>query len=392
MRFSPLVDRIAGEAADAWATHTRAAEMARYDDEVILLSVGDPDADTPVSIVDAAIDSLRRGRTHYVEVAGDMPLREAVARYHNRYAHQAVTAENVVIVPGAQCALFAAAQCIIAAGDEIIVPEPMYVTYPGVIHSTGASIVPVPLLPHNQFNLQIEDVKAAITPRTRAILLNTPHNPTGSIIDEATLTQIAALCREHDLWVISDEVYQSMAFDQPAVSMASIPGIYPHSITVSSLSKAFAMTGWRLGWIICPNPLVKHLTNLLGAMLFGTPPFIQDAAAIALDEHLHEMANIAAPYHRRRDLVCDRLERIPNLSIYRPAGGMYVMIDVRQSGLTAHEFVSRLFESEKLSLLPADAFGPSATGHLRMTLTAPEEQLTEACTRLARFARTLEGG
>ena len=385
MRFSPLVNRIAGEAADAWDTHYRAVELARDDDEVILLSVGDPDADTPAPIVQAAIDSLRRGRTHYVHAAGEMALREAVARYHNTYAHEPVSAKNVVIVPGAQCGLFAAALCLLSHGDEIIVPEPMYVTYPGVIGATGASIVTVPLSPQHGFRLQVEDVEAAITSRTRALLLNSPHNPTGSIIDEETLTGIAALCQAHDLWVICDEVYRTITFDEPPVSMASIPGISPHSITISSLSKSFAMTGWRLGWIITPEPLAQHLETLLGSMLFGTPPFIQDAAVRALDECAAEMLAIAAPYRRRRDLVCNRLQRVPNLSIHRPAGGMYIMIDVRQTGLTSSQFAAALLDAEKVSVLPADAFGKSTKGHIRLTLTVPDERLAEACTRIARF-------
>ena len=268
----------------------------------------------------------------------------------------------------------------------------MYVTYPGVIGATGASIVTVPLSPENEFALQVEDVEAAITPRTRALLLNSPHNPTGSLINEETLTRIAALCRKHDLWVICDDVYHTVTFDEPHVSMASIPAISPHCITISSLSKSLAMAGWRIGWIVAPHPLPKHLEDLLGSMLFGTPPFIQDAAIVALEECADDMVALAAPYRTRRDLVCDMLQNAPNLSVYRPAGGMYVMIDVRQSGLTSSEFADRLLTAEKLSLLPADAFGPSAKGHLRMTLTAPEDLLAEACTRTVRFARSLLAG
>lgn len=385
MKFSPLVNRITGDAVNAWSIHFRATNMARHDKEIILLSVGEPDGDTPERVVNAAIASLYQGRTHYVPAAGEMALRQAVAGYHNRYAHKPVTANNVVIVPGAQCGLFATVLCILSSGDEVIIPEPMYPSYPGMVGATGATIVTVPLPSENHFRLSAKKVEAAITSRTRAFLLTNPHNPTGSIVNQDTLTTIAALCQEHDLWVICDEVYRTVAFDQPHVSMASIPGISKHCITISSLSKSLAMTGWRIGWIVAPEPLVEHLENLLAVMLFGSPPFIQDAAVVALEQCTDEMLALAAPYRTRRNLVCDILQTVPNLFVHKPAGGMYVMVDVRQTGLTSTEFAERLLAAQKVAVLPTDAFGASAEGHIRISLTMPDDKLAEACARIRHF-------
>ncbi|HEX3066909.1 MAG TPA: aminotransferase class I/II-fold pyridoxal phosphate-dependent enzyme, partial [Dongiaceae bacterium] len=247
MKFSHVTERIGGEGAQAWAVHFEAMRRRRKGEENIILSVGEPNFDTPPAIVAAAKNALDRGRTHYTDVVGDPPLRAAIAKYHSKRSGQPVGPENVVVVAGAQCALFSAALCILDPGDEIIVPSPMYVTYEAAIGVTGATMSRVPLRAENRFRLKAEDVASAVNPRTKAVMVNSPHNPTGAVIQRSEWEALAEICRRHDLWLISDEVYGSLTFDSPHLSPASLPGMAERTVTVDSLSKSHAMTGWRLG-------------------------------------------------------------------------------------------------------------------------------------------------
>jgi len=360
--------------------------MRQQGADVILLSVGDPDFDTPPPIVDAAVAALRRGRTHYGDVVGDHALRAAIARRHQELSGQPVDADNVVVVAGAQCALFSAAICVLDAGDEVVVPEPAYVTYEAVVGASGARIVNVPLRAEREFQLDPEDVARAITSSTRAILVNSPHNPTGAVFPRATFERLADICRRHDLWLISDEVYATLAFDAEHVSPASLPGMAERTVTVSSLSKSHAMTGWRLGWAVVPHELAGHLANLALCMLYGSPPFIQDAALAAFAHPPGELAAMKEAYRRRCELVLGRLGNAGGLRCHRPQGGMFAMVDVRGTGLSAQDFAGRLLDTEGVAVLPAEAFGPSAVGHVRLSLGTSDADLERACDRIRRFA------
>jgi len=386
MRYAALVDRIAGHGARAWDIHYAAQQRRDNGEDVIVLSVGDPEFDTPAPIVDAAVASLRRGRHHYTPTIGILELRAAVARHHHGTTGQPVDAANVAILPGAQNALMTVALCVLGDGDEVIVPEPMYVTYEGVIGARGARLVNVSLRPEDDFQIDPGRIEAAVGPDSRAILINTPHNPTGAVISYDVLEGLADICRRHDLWMISDEVYASITYDAHHVSPCALLGMAERSATVSSLSKSHAMTGWRLGWVVGPRDLIQHVETLSGAMLYGSPPFIQDAALLALDEELPQLADMKAAYRTRRDLVCAALEAIDGISAKRPAGGMFVMADVRDSGLSSRRFMEGLYERENVSVLAGDAFGPSGAGHIRISLAPSEPELLEGCRRIARFA------
>ena len=389
MRYSSLVGRIGGEGAAAWDIHTRAVRLRRDGADIILLSVGDPDFDTPPPIVEAAVEAMRAGRTHYGDVVGDHALRAAIASRHQETTGQPAGPENVVVMAGAQCALFSAAICVLDVGDEVIVPEPAYVTYEAVVGASGARTVHVPLRAEREFQLDAEDVARAITPKTRAILVNSPHNPTGAVFPRRTFERLAELCRKHDLWLISDEVYASMVFEAEHVSPAGLPGMGERTATIGSLSKSHAMTGWRLGWAVVPAELARHLGNLALCMLYGSPPFVQDAARAALAHPPQELDEMKAAYRRRRDLVVRRLGNAAGLRCHRPEGGMFAMVDVRGSGLSAQSFSSRLLDTEGVAVLPADAFGPSAAGHVRISLGTSDGELEQACERIQRFAEGL---
>ncbi|APC21147.1 arginine--pyruvate aminotransferase AruH, partial [Pseudomonas protegens] len=382
MRFSRLTQRIAGDGAAAWDIHYRALAKRERGEQVWLLSVGDPDFDTPQPIVQAAIDSLQAGHTHYADVRGKRALREAIARRHQQRSGQVVDAEQVVVLAGAQCALYSVAQCLLDPGDEVIVAEPMYVTYEAVFGACNARVVPLPVRAEDGFRVQPEAVAARITGKTRALVLNSPHNPTGASIPRATWEALAALCIEHDLWLICDEVYSELLYEGEHVSPASLPGMAERTATLNSLSKSHAMTGWRLGWVVAPTALAAHLENLALCMLYGSPEFIQDAAVVALEQPLPQLQEMAQAYRQRRDLVCDCLADCPGARPLKPDGGMFVMVDIRATGLSAQAFSERLLDEQGVSVLAGEAFGPSAAGHIRLGLVLQADDLREACRRI----------
>ncbi|WP_434650685.1 pyridoxal phosphate-dependent aminotransferase [Pseudomonas sp. D1-2] len=386
MRFSALTQRITGDGAAAWAIHDRALAMREEGRDVLLLSVGDPDFDTPPAIVEAAVASLRAGDTHYSDTSGLYSLRASIARRHQQRCGQPVGAGHVTVLPGAQCGVYAVAQCLLDPGDEVIVAEPMYVTYEAVFGACAAKVVPVAVTPENGFRVQPADVARLITPRTRAMLINSPNNPSGASLPLCTWQALAQLCIEHDLWLISDEVYSDLLYEGEHISPAGLPGMAERTVTINSLSKSHAMIGWRIGWAIGPEPLAEHLSNLSLCMLFGLPDFVQCGALVALERDLPEVAQMRAEYRQRRDLVCAALEGCPGLKPVRPDGGMFVMVDVRETGLDAQTFAERLLDGYGVSVLAGEAFGPSAAGHIRIGLVIGRMELAKACQRIAHCA------
>ena len=387
MRFSPLVDRIAGRGSAAWRIHFEAVQRRDRDgQDVILLTVGDPDQKPPVAMVEALVDAVRAGRTGYAGIVGPMPLREAVARRVVQRTGIATTAENVVIVPGAQAGLFCALQLLAGPGDEVILAEPMYATYEAVVGVSGATLVNVPLTPENRFHPDLKALEAAVTPRTRVLWINSPHNPTGAVLDRHEIDTIAGLCRKHDLWLLSDEVYEDLAYARPHISPRSLPGMAERTVVVSSLSKSHAVPGFRTGWIVGPAALTLHLFNLILCMTYGGPPFIHESALPALTQELPEAAALRADYLRRAKLLGSALEKAKSCRVVMPEGGMFLLLDVRATGLSAGEFARGLLEAENVALLPADGFGPSLAGHLRVSLTQADERLAEAGARIVRYA------
>ncbi|SEE65044.1 pyridoxal phosphate-dependent aminotransferase [Pseudomonas migulae] len=389
MRYSALTQRIAGDGAAAWQIHYRALELREQGVDVLLLSVGDPDFDTPRPIVQACIDSLLAGDTHYAEVRGSRGLRDSIASRHRRRSGQTVGVDEVIVMPGAQCGVYSVVQCLLDPGDEVIVAEPMYVTYEGVFGACGARVVPVAVRSENGFRVDPADVAALITPKTRAILLNSPNNPSGASLPLMIWQELASLCVRHNLWLISDEVYSDLLYEGEHISPASLPGMAERTATIDSLSKSHAMSGWRVGWVIGPKTLIDHLEHLSLCMLFGIPDFVQNAAQVALDGNLPEVAMMREEYRQRRDLVCASLNACPGLRAVRPDGGMFVMVDVRQTGLSAQHFAERLLEGYGVSVLAGEAFGPSAAGHIRIGLVVDRQKLADACRRIALCAGDL---
>jgi arginine:pyruvate transaminase len=391
MYYADRTRAIQGDTVDAWKLHYRGVAAQARGEDVILLSIGDPDLATPAPVVDAAVTALRGGDTHYSEIEGRAPLRELIARQHQAHCGEAVGAANVIVLAGAQNALFAASLCLLNPGDEAIVLQPMYVTYEACIQVTGATLVPVALDPERGFHLDREALAAAITPRTRAIYLASPGNPTGVVLDREELAAIAGLAVAHDLWVVSDEVYRDIVFEGEHVGIAGLPGMAGRTVTIGSLSKSHAMTGWRVGWVVAPEALVQHLSNLALCMLYGLPGFVQQAAVCALAEAQPEVARMREVYRARRDRLLSALADSPGLRCVEPQGSMFLLVDVRGTGLSAADFAERLFLATGVVVLDASAFGSCAAGHVRISYTAGDEALEEAARRIHRFAVSLAG-
>jgi len=389
VRFSPLVDRIAGEETGAWRVHWEGVRRRDAGHDVIFLTVGDPDQAAPEAVVGATIEALRRNRTGYSPIIGYPQVRAAVAARFERRTGRPCTADNVVLTPGTQGGLFCALNCLAGLGDEVILPEPIYGPYAGVIGASGARMVNVPLRAEKGFHPDLDTLARAVTPQTRVIWINSPHNPTGAVFTADEIAGIAEVCREHDLWLLSDEVYEDLAFARPHTSPWSLPDMAERTVVASSLSKSHAMAGFRFGWIIGPPALSRHLFDFLLCMYFGGPAFIQDGAVVALGAELPEVNALREAYRRRASLLSGILADAPNCRAIPPEGGMFVLFDVRGSGLGAEDFARELVVHENVALLPCDGFGPSACGHLRIALTAPEPRLEEAGRRIVRFARKL---
>ncbi len=389
MRYSSLVDRMVGPGAAAWDIHYAAVAAQRAGEDAIVLSVGDPDFATPAFITDAAVASLQAGDTHYSDVAGRPELRQAIADLYRRRFDLQVGADNVIVLAGAQNALFAAALCLLEAGDEVIVFDPVYVTYEATLKATGAKLVAVPTPADNGFRLDAAALEAAVTPRTRAIFFANPNNPTGVVMRPDELRAIAAVAERHDLWVVVDEVYEALTFEQPHQSFAALPGMAARTLSLGSLSKSHAMTGWRAGWIVAEPKLVGHIENLALNMLYGLPGFVQEAALAAVRRHDEVAAGMREVYRRRRDLVLRQLARSPRLKVLSPEAGMFVMVDVRGTGLSSLDFAWQLFRACGVSVLDAAAFGPQADGFVRLSFTLADETLAEACERILAFVEGL---
>ena len=387
MKFSTLVERIAGEGADAWITHYEARAARERGEDVILLSAGDPDLDTPDPVRERAIERIRAGDTHYTPTTGRQHLREAIAGMHAARTGQQVSADQVVVLAGAQNGLFATSLCLAGPGDEVISFDPMYTTYPATIEVSGARLVRVPAPAHRGFRIDLDALERAITPKTRAIFLATPSNPTGVITNDAELAVIGDLAERHSLWVVADEVYAGIA---PGGRVPGLATRLPEQvITICSLSKTHAMPGWRAGWVVGPRAFAGHVESLVMCMLFGLPGFVQEAAVTAISIAPQAEARTREYCAARRALLLGELRGAKNLACAVPQTGMFMLIDVRATGLTGYQFMRGLYEAERVAVLDGGAFGRETEGFVRVFIATDEPVLREASARIRRFADSL---
>ena len=387
MKFSPLVERISGEGADAWLTHYDARAAQDRGEDVIILSVGDPDLQTPPAVVAKAIERLQAGDTHYCPAPGRRALREAIAVSHEKRTGQVTRAQNVVFLSGAQNALYVASMCVAGPGDEIISFDPMYPTYPATLRAPGTRMVRAPT--SGNFRPDVAALASLITEHTRAIVWATPNNPSGVILNESELAAIGQLAEQHDLWLISDEVYAGLA---PGGHIPGLAAQMPERvITLGSLSKSHAMTGWRTGWLVGPPQLAIHAESLVMCMLFGLPGFIQEAVVTALSIAPEAERRIRDYCEVRRARMVAGLAGTPRIRTVVPEAGMFMLLDVRETGLTGYEFMRALYASQRVSVLDGAAFGRETAGFVRVCFATDEVSLDSGCERIRRFCEQLRG-
>ncbi|MBX2824114.1 MAG: pyridoxal phosphate-dependent aminotransferase [Gammaproteobacteria bacterium] len=385
-RYSQLCQRLdrVDDGAD-WAVHDRALELKRAGEDVVLLSIGDPDFRTPDPIIDNAVSHMRVGRTHYSPALGELNLRRAVADYETRVSPHACSVDEVAIFPGVTAALFAVLSCLLNRGDDIVVVDPQYVGYAPILRALDVNVHMADAIAEHGFKPQLESIVSAVTPDTRVILINTPANPTGAIIDRDTLKTLATYCQQRDIWLVCDEVYSMFTFDEPHVSLRTAAEALDNLVVIDGLSKSHAMSGWRMGWTVTSEELTHHLGNFAAMSMFGCPQFIQDASAFALNNDEYYVAEMRDVYKARRDAVCERLEQMPGVGYLLPKAGMFVMVDVSGFDNDDRQFAQRLLDAERVSLLPGSVFGENTRGHARFSLVQPVDILLEGCDRLQRF-------
>jgi len=383
--YSRLVERLDSGSGEAWQVHEQAMQMKQRGEDVVILSIGDPDFRTPDPIIDNAVSHMRVGRTHYSPALGELNLRRAVADYETRTSPHSCSSDEVSIFPGVTSAIYSVLSCLLDAGEEIIISDPWYVGYEPIMQALDVKVKTVLSLPENKFEPQLDDFLGAIGDKTRVVFINTPGNPTGAIIKENTLKTLANYCYEKGVWLVCDEVYSMFTYENPHISLRSAAQRLDNIVVIDGLSKSHAMSGWRMGWAVAPVELTGHLGHFAAMSMFGCPQFIQDAAAFALNNDEYYVREMCRRYQARRDLVCAHLDRIPGIKYLCPESGMFIMVDVRAIDQDDKIFAQKLLDAESVSVLPGSAFGKGTRGHVRVSLVQPEDVLSEGCRRLERF-------
>lgn len=390
MKFSRASDRMAVDTSSLWGVHDKACALQAQGEDIILFSIGDPDLPTLPFIVDHAIDSLKSGRTHYSPGAGEIELRQAIAKIETGASGKTIGVGQIVVHPGGTNAIFTTLSCFLDEGDDIVIPSPMYVGYQGLLGAIGANVIDVPLDTSNNFALDVESVKNAFTENTKVLFLNTPGNPAGNMIAEQQLRALAAFCLERGVWIVCDEVYSMITFGQRHVSLLNAATTLDNVVVIDALSKSHAMTGWRMGWTVSSEATAKRVLDFGSGSVFGCCQFVQDAAAFALNNDEEYTRAIAEEYRVRRDYAVERIERIKGVTANSPEAGMFVMMNVQALNTNGLEFASGLLEHGSVSVLPGAAFGTITEHFVRLSLTHPVHIMSKAFGRIESYVATLE--
>ena len=385
---SQRIATLTGDGDDGWSLFYRARAMKAAGMDVLELTIGEHDIGTNPAILDEMHRAAKAGHTGYAAVPGVAALRAAVAARLSAQHGQSYTSDNVLIVPGGQAGLFAAHHAACDPGDRALMIDPYYATYPGTIRAVGALPVAVAARSEDGFQPDLAALaKAAVG--AGSLLINSPNNPTGAVYSAASLAGIAAIAEAHDLWVISDEVYDSQVWQGQHRPIASLPGMAARTLTIGSLSKSHAMTGSRLGWVCGPADVIAQMITLATHTTYGVPGYIQEAGLFALAMGPAAEAAVAAPFKRRRDLLLGRITGNKVLRAIPPEGAMYVMLDIRATGLSGDDFAARLLDAAHVAVMPGESFGQAAAGHVRVALTLPDDLFSEAIARLIGFVEGL---
>ncbi|MFK7868321.1 MAG: pyridoxal phosphate-dependent aminotransferase [Roseobacter sp.] len=387
MRLSSRITELTGGGSDGWGVFYKARQMLAGGINVTELTIGEHDIRTAAPILQEMHRTAMSGHTGYASVPGTPALRDAIAQRVTERTGVKTSRDNVLVTPGGQAGLFAAHVAVCDAGDTALFIDPYYATYPGTIRGAGAVAVAVAAQADDAFQPRA-DALAKAAPGARSLLINTPNNPTGVVYSGETLSGIAEVCTAHDLWLISDEVYDTQIWEGTHISPRGLPGMTERTLVVGSMSKSHAMTGSRCGWIIGPEDTIDHMINLATHTTYGVPGFIQDASAFALAQGTGFEAEISAPFLRRRAIAQRILAEQNTVTMIPAQGAMYVMLDIRATGMSGEAFADALLETHKIAVMPGESFGSAAAGHLRVAMTVADDVFDNALRTLCDFAHS----
>jgi aspartate/methionine/tyrosine aminotransferase len=383
-RIASRVSQLNGEGA--LAVFSRAKELERAGRSIIHLELGEPDFHPAASVVDAVREAVAAGRDRYVSTRGIPALREAIAAYLKGTRRLQVAPEQVLVAPGCKMALSLAMMALIEPGDEVLYPDPGFPIYPSFTRGLGAKAVPFGLEERNAFQPDLGEIAGKITPRTAALIFNSPNNPTGTVFSAEALRRIAELAEKHDLWIISDEIYARILFSGEYESIWSLPGMEERTVIIDGFSKSFAMTGWRLGYAVAPEHVVDAMDLLVLNTFTCVTEFTQVAAIEALNDSTHAVDAMVSEYRKRRDLFVDGLNSIPGFRCLVPDGAFYAWVNIEETGLQAEDVAKLLLEEAGVAGIAGAAFGAAGKNYLRFSLVSARHLLEEALERMQRVS------
>ena len=388
LRFASRMSRVGTEGAFEVLAQARRLEAQGRD--IIHMQIGEPDFPTPANIVGAAVVAMREGATHYTPASGIMEVREATARYVAGRTGTSPSAENVVLVPGSKNILHFALLSLIEAGDEVLLPDPGYPIYRSLTDFVGAKAVPIPIREANDFRIDVEELRSLLTPRSRLLIVNTPANPTGGCLTRADCQAIAEVAIEHDLIVVSDEIYGRIVYEGEHTSLYGLPGMAERTVLMDGMSKAWAMCGWRLGYGVMPVELAKRMDTLMINTSSCAASFTQLAAVEAFESPASDAAvsTMVAEFRTRRDLVVDGLNEIAGIRCHKPAGAFYVFPNIEATGWSERDLARALLHDAGVALLAGTSFGAHGAGHLRLSYANSTLNLSRGLERIAGFLAT----
>mgnify|MGYP001597285087 FL=1 len=366
----------------AFEVLARARALERAGREIVHLEIGEPDFDTPAHIKEAAKQALDAGATHYGPSSGLPELREAIAKHIAETRGVPVSPDEVVVTPGAKPIMFFTILALVGEGDEVIYPNPGFPIYESVINFVGGVPIPIPLREESGFGFDLPLFEQRVSSKTRLIIINSPENPTGGVLDRRQIERVAAIAAARRIPVLSDEIYRQFLYEGEFVSMLGMPGMREHTILLDGFSKSYAMTGWRLGYGVMPPPLAEHVARLMVNSASCTASFVQLAGIAALQGDQTPVARMVAEFKRRRDLLVDGLNRLPGVRCARPGGAFYVFPNITGTGRPSGEVAERILNEAGVALLSGTAFGAHGEGYLRLSYANSEANLRLAIERM----------
>lgn len=391
IRFAERMDRLGTEGAFEVLARARQIEAATGT-HVVHLEIGEPDFATPDNIVEAAVAALHQGHTHYTQAAGIPEVRRSLAGFVGRRTGVEVDPDEIVLTPGSKNVLLFTLLSCVEAGEEVLYPDPGYPVYESLVRFIGAVPVPVPLTEAHEFRIDMEQLEGLITPRTRMLIVNSPQNPTGGVLTADDVAAVARIAQEHDLLVVSDEIYSQIVYDRPHTSLFAQPGMRERTVLMDGMSKAYAMCGWRLGYGIAPKPLAERFAQLMINSSSCAAAFGQIAAMEAWESPTSQAAvdRMVGEFRHRRDVLVDGLNRIPGVHCTRPEGAFYAFPNIEGTGVDDRDLARGLLEEAGVAVLAGTAFGPGGRGFIRLAYTQGEDDITEALDRIDRHLASIK--